>query len=103
MATISTHEPERLVKHHLADVLRSAIMSGALRPGERVVEGKWASKSGVAQGSIREAINLLALEGFVTKQSGRSARVVHFSERDAERIYEIREAFEGLGGSLAIS
>jgi DNA-binding GntR family transcriptional regulator len=97
------HEPERLIKRHLADLLRTAIMSEVLNPGERVVEGKWASKFGVAQGSIREAINLLALEGFVTKQPGRSARVIYFTEQDVVQIYQIRGAFEGLAARLASS
>src|SRR5579863_279850 len=58
-----------LVKHNLAERLREEIMRGSLQPGARIVEGKWASKFGVAQGSIREAINILAQAGFVSKQS----------------------------------
>jgi DNA-binding GntR family transcriptional regulator len=76
-------------------------MKGNLRPGERIVEGKWGLRFGVAQGSIREAINILALEGFVTKRSGRSARVVHFSEQDVVQIYQVRGAVEGLAARLA--
>jgi DNA-binding GntR family transcriptional regulator len=45
-------------------------MNGSLPRGVRIIEGKWAQKFGVAQGSIREAINILALEGFVTKGVG---------------------------------
>jgi len=67
----------------------------------RIIEGKWAQKFGVAQGSVREAINILARDGFVTKESGRSARVVHFSERDVAHLYDLRGAFEGLAACLA--
>jgi DNA-binding GntR family transcriptional regulator len=56
---------EPLVKHTLAERLRAEIVSGALKPGVRIVEGTWGRKFGVAQGSIREAINILAQEGFV--------------------------------------
>ena len=49
-----------LVKHTVAGCLRKEIATGGLRPGVRIVEGTWARKFGVAQGSIREAINLLA-------------------------------------------
>ncbi|MCU1314411.1 MAG: transcriptional regulator, GntR family, partial [Acidobacteriaceae bacterium] len=70
-----------LVKDEVADRLRAEIASGALRPGIRIIEGHWARKFGVAQASIREAINLLAQEGFVTKASGRSARVVNLTEQ----------------------
>jgi hypothetical protein len=70
-------------------------------PGERIVEGKWAAKFGVAQASIREAINILAQEGFVAKASGRSARVIHLSETDVAHIYQLRGAIEGLAARLA--
>jgi DNA-binding GntR family transcriptional regulator len=89
------------VKHALAERLRAEIVSGALKPGVRIVEGTWGRKFGVAQGSIREAINILAQEGFVAKASGRSARVVSLSEDDVRRQYELRGALEGLAGRLA--
>lgn len=89
-----------LVKDEVADRLRAEIASGALRPGIRIIEGYWARKFGVAQASIREAINLLAQEGFVTKASGRSARVVNLTEQDVLHIYEVRGALEGLAARL---
>jgi DNA-binding GntR family transcriptional regulator len=89
-----------LVKDTVADRLRAEIASGALRPGVRIVEGAWARRFSVAQASIREAINLLAQEGFVTKASGRSARVVSLSEQDVLQIYEVRGALEGLAARL---
>ena len=101
MPTTSSLTTEGLVKHNLAERLRQEIMSGSLQPGMRIVEGKWASKFGVAQGSIREAINILAQAGFVTKASGRSARVIHLSEGDVAHIYQLRGAIEGLAVRLA--
>jgi DNA-binding GntR family transcriptional regulator len=90
-----------LVKSTLANRLRDEISSGALPPGVRIIEGTWGRKLGVAQGSIREAINLLAQEGFVTKISGRSARVVSLNEQDVLQLYELRGAVEGLAARLA--
>ncbi len=90
------------VKHDLADRLRTEIINGSLPRGVRIVEGKWAQKFGVAQGSIREAINILALEGFVNKESGRSARVVQLTEKDVAQLYELRGALEGLAARLAV-
>ena len=88
------------MKHTVADRLRKEIASGALRPGTRIVEGSWARKLGVAQGSIREAINLLAQDGFVTKAAGRSARVVKLSEENVVQIFELRATLEGLAARL---
>jgi DNA-binding GntR family transcriptional regulator len=90
-----------LVKSSLAKRLRDEISSGALPPATRIIEGTWGRKLGVAQGSIREAINLLAQEGFVTKVSGRSARVVSLNEQDVLQLYELRGAMEGLAARLA--
>jgi DNA-binding GntR family transcriptional regulator len=90
-----------LIKNQLSDQLRAEILNGSLKPGERIVEGKWAAKFGVAQASIREAINILAQAGFVTKAPGRSARVIYLSETDVAHIYELRGAIEGLAARLA--
>jgi DNA-binding GntR family transcriptional regulator len=90
-----------LIKNHLSDQLRAEILNGSLKPGERIVEGKWAARFGVAQASIREGINILAQAGFVTKAPGRSARVIHLSETDVAHIYQLRGAIEGLAARLA--
>jgi DNA-binding GntR family transcriptional regulator len=90
-----------LVKENLAASLRKAIAEGRLLPGQRVIEGKWAREFGVAQASVREAINLLISEGFVVKDAGRSARVVRYSEQDVQQIYEVRTALESRAAFLA--
>ena len=96
--SLATHD---LVKTNLAERLRAEIVSGSLAPGQRIVEGKWATRFGVAQGSVREAINILTQEGFISKESGRSARVMHLSERDVANIYDLRGSIEGLAARLA--
>lgn len=103
MTLASPRLSEGLVKETLADKLRGEIISGALKPGMRIVEAKWAAEFGVAQGSIREAINILAQAGFVSKPSGRSARVVHLTASDVTQIYQLRGAIEGLAARLAAS
>jgi DNA-binding GntR family transcriptional regulator len=95
-------DASRLIKNHLSDQLCAEILNGSLKPGERIVEGKWAAKFGVAQASIREAINILVQAGFVTKVPGRSARVIHLSKTDVAHIYQLRGAIEGLAARLAV-
>jgi DNA-binding GntR family transcriptional regulator len=89
-----------LVKDSLASLLREEIIAGRLAPGERIIEGKWASKLNVAQASIREALNILAAEGFVQRGRGRSARVIELSAEDVVQIYEMRSALETLAARL---
>lgn len=90
-----------LLKGTVAERLRVEIVKGRLRPGEKIVEGSWARALGVSQASIREAINILAKDGLVTKAQGRSARVVNLSAEDVLQIYEMRGVLEGLAARLA--
>lgn len=91
----------KFLKQDLAGRLREQILRGHLAPGQRIVESFWASRFGVAQISIREAINLLIAEGFVSKSTGRSARVIQLSHEDIHEIYEVRGSLEGLAARLA--
>jgi DNA-binding GntR family transcriptional regulator len=88
------------VKGNVAAVLREEIIAGKLAPGERIVESKWANRLGVAQASVREALNILATEGFVQKELGRSARVTVLSEKDVFQIYEVRTLLQRLAARL---
>ncbi len=101
-ASISSVPPRPLVKESLAAALREKIVGGVIEPGEVVVEGKWAAQLGVAQGSVREALNILASEGFVQKIPGRRARVTQLSRDDVRQIYQMRSALEGLAARLAV-
>lgn len=101
MPTPSALASNGLVKKTLAEKLLTEIMNGSLSPGERIIEGRWAQHFGVAQGTIREAINLLERDGFVTKEGGRSARVINLTEKDVVQLYQMRSAVEGLAANLA--
>jgi DNA-binding GntR family transcriptional regulator len=103
MSLIRQVPPSSLLKEYLAAELKQIILKGGLRPGERVIEGKWAKTFSVAQASVREAINLLIAEGFLVKDAGRSARVVNYRGQDVARIYEVRSAIEGLAAELSCS
>jgi DNA-binding GntR family transcriptional regulator len=101
MPTPSSLATIGLVKKTLAEKLLAEIMNGNLSPGTRIIEGQWARHFGVAQGTIREAINILERDGFVAKESGRSARVINLTEKDVVQLYQLRSAIEGLAANLA--
>jgi DNA-binding GntR family transcriptional regulator len=101
MPNLSLDADNGLLKHSLAERLRKEILDGTLPLGTPIVEAKWATKFGVAQASIREAINILGQAGFVSKSSGRSARVIHLGKDDVVHIYQLRGAVEGLAARLA--
>ncbi len=89
-----------LVKQNLATQLREAILTGRIAAGAKIVEGTWARHFEVAQSSVREALNILIAEGFVTKGHGRSARVLNLSKQDIIHLYQLRGVLEGLAARL---
>jgi len=100
MSSKQDQRTQMLVKQNLATQLREEILAGNIAAGAKIVEGTWARHFGVAQSSVREALNILATEGFVTKGHGRSARVLNLSKQDIIHLYQLRGALEGLAARL---
>ena len=97
---ISAFSSNALLKDSIAAQLRQAILAGTLASGEPLVEGKWAAKLGVAQSSIRAALNILESEGFVDYGNGRSARVARIPMETIPHCFEVRIALESLAARL---
>ena len=57
---------------------------------------------GAAQVSVREALNILITEGFVTKGHGRSARVLRLTDAAIIHTYQVRGALEGLAARIIV-
>jgi len=91
-----------LLKENLAVQLREAILSGKISPGEKIIERRWAREFGAAQVSVREALNILIAEGFVTKGHGRSARVLRLTDSAIIHTYQVRGALEGLAARIIV-
>src|ERR1700738_1856235 len=91
-----------LWKESLAAQLREAILSGKLAPGEKIIERRGAREFGAAQVSVREALNILIAEGFVTKGHGRSARVLRLTDAAIIHTYQVRGALEGLAARIIV-
>lgn len=83
------------------NTLRKAILSGDLKPGERLMEKQLAEKMGVSRTPIREAIRKLELEGFVVMVPRKGAQVADITEKDIQDVLEVRGALEGLAVRLA--
>ena len=57
------------VRSMVAQKLREAIMSGTLKPGQRLIERELCEMTGVSRPSIREALRLLEADGLVNRTS----------------------------------
>ncbi|WP_422120689.1 GntR family transcriptional regulator [Koleobacter methoxysyntrophicus] len=83
------------------EALREAIITGDLKPGERLMELQLAEEMGVSRTPVREAIRKLELEGLVVMVPRKGAYVAGLSLKDAAEVFEIRGSLEGLAASLA--
>jgi DNA-binding GntR family transcriptional regulator len=81
--------------------LRQAILSGRLKPGERLVEGHLAAELGVSRNPVREAIRALASEGLIEVTARRGAAVATMTEQEARETIEVRALLEGQNARLA--
>lgn len=81
--------------------LRQAILSGQLKPGERLIEDRIADELGVSRNPVREAIRALASEGLVEVTARRGAAVATMSENEARETIEVRALLEGQNARLA--
>ena len=83
------------------NTLRQAILTGELKPGERLMEIHLANRLGVSRTPIREAIRKLELEGLVTMIPRRGAEVAQITEKNMSDVLEVRRALDALGVELA--
>jgi DNA-binding GntR family transcriptional regulator len=94
----SAHQPLRDV---VTAELRRLILAGELTPGERLVEDRLAERLGVSRNPVREAIRVLAAEGFVEVTPRRGAAVSRLPPEEAEELFDVRLALESLTARLS--
>ena len=82
-------------------MVRQAILSGAIKGGEQIVEAKLAQELGVGQGLVREALIELEHHGFVQRTPFTGTTVTTLALEDAQQIFEVRIELEPLAFSLA--
>ncbi|MCI7813020.1 MAG: GntR family transcriptional regulator [Lachnospiraceae bacterium] len=78
------------------NTLRQAILTGELKPGERLMEIQLANRLGVSRTPVREAIRKLELEGLVVMIPRKGAVVAEITIKDLEDVLEVRGALEVL-------
>ena len=86
------------VRAIVAQKLREAIMSGTLKPGQRLVERELCEMMGVSRPSIREALRVLEADGLVNTVPHRGPVVSTISLEEAKQLYAARAVLEGYAG-----
>ncbi len=83
------------------NTLRKEILTGELKPGERLMELHLANRLGVSRTPIREAIRKLELEGLVIMVPRKGAEVAQITEKSLKDTLEVRRALDALCVELA--
>ncbi|MAM72870.1 GntR family transcriptional regulator [uncultured Tistrella sp.] len=102
-----TSDTPRLGEQHLPlhervrAEIRKAILTGELKPGDRLVEDRLAEVYGVSRNPVREAIRGLATEGLVEVLPRRGALVARMAPDEARETIEVRALLEGQTARLA--
>jgi DNA-binding GntR family transcriptional regulator len=90
--------PSMEAAQQAADRIRHAIIDGNYQPGKRLVERELTEQLNVSRHPVREALRLLAREGFVVLHRNRGAEVSSVDPSAVTEVYAIRGAL----GRLAL-
>jgi DNA-binding GntR family transcriptional regulator len=86
--------PRTTLRLHAHSMLRDEIVSGRLRPGDKLNEVRVATAMGVSRGTLREAMRELEQEGLLRSVPHRGTFVRRIDAREARELQEVRLALE---------
>ncbi|WP_275293146.1 GntR family transcriptional regulator [Amycolatopsis sp. La24] len=82
------------LREQVLEVVRQAMVTGELRPGDIYSAAALATRLGVSSSPVREALLTLVNQGLLEPVRNRGYRVVAITERDLDEIYEMRVLLE---------
>jgi DNA-binding GntR family transcriptional regulator len=86
----------------LLSELRAMAVDFRLRPGERLNEGALAKRLNASRTPLREALNRLVAEGFVTFESGKGFFCRRYTVGEVQDLYQLRQAIERFAAERAV-
>lgn len=89
-------QPSAPLRNKIITALRSAIETGLLVPGQRLIEKDLCDQLAVSRTSLREALRELQAEGILEYNSSRGLSVSRISIENAKNAYRIRAVLEAL-------
>ena len=93
--------PRKPLGREVYDAIKTAILRGRLKPGQRLVEEQLAEKLGASRTPVRQAIHMLESEN-LAERHGRSGFVVReLSFEDIEEILDLRMVLESYAARKA--
>jgi DNA-binding GntR family transcriptional regulator len=77
-----------------ADWIAAHIISGDIKPGEKLTETGLAERMGISRSPVREALQALSRDGLISVEPRRGARVNRLNARDVADLYNCRLLLE---------
>ncbi len=84
----------------VVDQLRDLILSGAIAPGEYILETPTAARLGISRTPLRPALASLAQEGLLQARGARGFRVREVTLTDVMDAFLVRASLEGLAVAI---
>ncbi|MCY8316669.1 GntR family transcriptional regulator [Bacillus vallismortis] len=78
------------------------IVEGILAPGEKINDDELAKALGISRTPVREALQLLAVQGFVEMSPGRETRISQIEKNDVFKVYPPMAALQSTAVELAM-
>lgn len=82
------------LSNNLFSALQKDILTGGIKPGEKLTEQSICDEYKVSRTPVREALRQLEMDGLIESIPNRGAFVIGFSEQDIKDMYELRSVYE---------
>jgi DNA-binding GntR family transcriptional regulator len=89
------------LRQSVYEILVELVVSGALRPGQHLVESELARQLGVSRQPVREALHRLEAEGWIDLRPSQGAYVHVPTDKEIDQLLDVRELLEGATARLA--
>src|SRR5438270_11670373 len=83
-------------KDQVVAAIKDAILSGAIEPGDQIVESRMAQQLGSGIPLVREALIALEHQGFVQKTPYKGTTVTRLEPKQIREIFQLRVELEAL-------
>lgn len=89
------------LRERIVEFIKDSIVSGRLKPGEKIPEQEIAENFGISRTPIREAFRQLESEGFISVTPRKGAVVSPITDKDVQEFYAIKSLLEGYAAHSA--
>lgn len=94
--------PTRMsAKERALSQIQRWIIDGTLQPGEKLLDAELAESLGVSRTPIREAFQLLEVQGLVSAHPGKETKVTVIEKDDIFKMYSTMAALQSLAAEVA--